>query len=428
MAAVMHAFQRRYAQLARLRSAPASPASTTAQLGLLKVFQMEQVPMDSLQVEPAAPGDALATNGPNSAPVVLSTSDIRQGRAQALLSTMQPDDGTVLTLVVPLDSAVAMLQGGGVGGGGAPAALLDDSPTPPTQAAEAAAGLPALPTAAPDSTLATVDTHKAAPLRTLAGATEGSAVKPPELPGEGAFLADDNELSQGAERPSTPALSSSGRALFQAAELGDVPALLALLESGVDPATQHPRHGGTALHVLVTGPAALEQESLEAGLLALLRAGADVNALAANGSTPLHWAAGAGEVPAVQVLLRAGADPCATTYVWRRQLFGKGSGQTPLHWAAECGHEEVVATLLGWEGPPPQPAWRGGGRHIASAFATPSLAAALIPDERGVLPADLAAKSGHAGTAEAVARVAGATYVALRISCTSQHVGVAPRS
>jgi ankyrin repeat protein len=42
-----------------------------------------------------------------------------------------------------------------------------------------------------------------------------------------------------------------------------------------------------------------------------------VNAPAGNGSTPLHWAAGSGNLAAVRALLDVGADPLARSYTWR---------------------------------------------------------------------------------------------------------------
>lgn len=50
---------------------------------------------------------------------------------------------------------------------------------------------------------------------------------------------------------------------------------------------------------------------------ALLALGADPNARAQNWSTPLHWAAGAGNLQQVRELLDAGADPTLRTCTWR---------------------------------------------------------------------------------------------------------------
>ena len=71
---------------------------------------------------------------------------------------------------------------------------------------------------------------------------------------------------------------------------------------------------------------------------ALLRQGADVNALDKNGLTPLHYAAVMGSPEKVDALLRAGAIANAKD---------KG-GQTPLDWAEESSYknpEEIKLTL-----------------------------------------------------------------------------------
>lgn len=78
----------------------------------------------------------------------------------------------------------------------------------------------------------------------------------------------------------------------------------------------------------------------------LVQKGADVNARAFNGSTPLHWACGSGNLVMIETLLEHGADPRLTTTTWKTTVFGKGSGQTALHWAAESGCTQAVETLM----------------------------------------------------------------------------------
>lgn len=129
--------------------------------------------------------------------------------------------------------------------------------------------------------------------------------------------------------------------LFALAAEGDAGKLGALLEGRGEAllAVQHPRHGGTALHVATTS------KSVDACRV-LLDRGADANARAFNGSTPLHWAASGFADGVVDELLARGANPRATTYTWRATVFGKSSGQTALHWASEAGAEAVVRRLL----------------------------------------------------------------------------------
>jgi ankyrin repeat protein len=67
----------------------------------------------------------------------------------------------------------------------------------------------------------------------------------------------------------------------------------------------------------------------------LIEAGADVNATAAGGYTPLHIAASNGKREMVVLLLESGADPTAHC----------DQDKTPADYARERGHAEVAALL-----------------------------------------------------------------------------------
>ena len=67
----------------------------------------------------------------------------------------------------------------------------------------------------------------------------------------------------------------------------------------------------------------------------LIEAGANVNATAAGGYTPLHLAASNGNRDVVVLLLKSGADPKACC----------DRDKTPADYAREHGHAEVVALL-----------------------------------------------------------------------------------
>ena len=97
-------------------------------------------------------------------------------------------------------------------------------------------------------------------------------------------------------------------------------------------------------------PLHLAAEAGAADALArLIEAGADVNAVAAAGTTPLMLAAAAGDSRIVQQLLDKGADPNAKE---------SAHGQTPLMFAAARDRADVVALLLA----------RGADANVASSF------------------------------------------------------------
>ena len=123
-----------------------------------------------------------------------------------------------------------------------------------------------------------------------------------------------------------------------AAEHGNVPAVRACLESGVDVDKVLTSDNRTALHVAaLNGRAALAK--------ALIEAGADVNKPASPNTvsgnpvhnvTPLYLAADQGHTHVVMELIKAGADLNQAT----------SEGSTPLYIAAQNGHDGIVALLI----------------------------------------------------------------------------------
>ncbi len=67
--------------------------------------------------------------------------------------------------------------------------------------------------------------------------------------------------------------------------------------------------------------------------------------------------------------------------------------------------------------------WGVASSDLVGAFsASPHVAAALIPDERGVTAGELASKSGYKAAGDAIAQVTQQQYVRLRVSLQGQHI------
>jgi ankyrin repeat protein len=153
--------------------------------------------------------------------------------------------------------------------------------------------------------------------------------------------------------------------VFEAAAVGDVARLAALLDEDPARAGAFAEDGFTALHLaaffrqagalrlllergapvdaVATNPmrvrplhSAAASGETEAGRL-LVEAGADVHARQQGGYTPLHAVAQHGDAVAVDLLLGAGADPVAAN----------DEGRTAADLAREAGHEGLAARLAG---------------------------------------------------------------------------------
>ena len=137
------------------------------------------------------------------------------------------------------------------------------------------------------------------------------------------------------------------RSMFYATKYGNLPAIRALLQSGVDvneplDGFAHGCKGITALrYASHWGHAAVVKELIEAGADVNVRATVkgDTSANSYSGYsdiTPLHLAAKEGHTPVVAELIRAGADVNIPI----------SEGTTPLYLAANNGHEACALALI----------------------------------------------------------------------------------
>ena len=117
--------------------------------------------------------------------------------------------------------------------------------------------------------------------------------------------------------------------------------------------------------------------------LLLVRDGADVEAVEADGTSALHWAAHFGDAPLVEALLAAGADAAAANRY----------GMTPLHLAAVDGNANVIAALID-AGADPNAVLPEGETVLMTAARTGAPEALRVLLEHG---ADIAARDGFHG-------------------------------
>jgi ankyrin repeat protein len=120
------------------------------------------------------------------------------------------------------------------------------------------------------------------------------------------------------------------------------------------------RDANTPLHRAVRGhPGRGHSEAHYMIVVALIRAGADVNPQNSDGESPLHIAASYGLAQVVELLIGNGAEiDVGVGHGLQDEESSEAddeddyreppinSGQTPLHLAAMRGHEEVVRILL----------------------------------------------------------------------------------
>jgi hypothetical protein len=116
--------------------------------------------------------------------------------------------------------------------------------------------------------------------------------------------------------------------LYWAVEIGNAPAVRALLKSGVDVNVNF-NLNCTLLHYAA-------EHGHTPVVKVLIEAGADVDKKTSRGQTSLHRAAIEGHAPVIMELIKAGADVNATD----------NDGRAPLHYATRNREEDCIALLL----------------------------------------------------------------------------------
>ena len=187
------------------------------------------------------------------------------------------------------------------------------------------------------------------------------AVEPAEAApaSDGAAAADDPSTSPN----SKPFKQKTTALLIEAARSGDLAAVEAALEAGVDP--NGPANQLTALHFAVAqriSDGKTMEPSAEIAKL-LVEAGANVNAADYLGQTPLEWAAKYASHDIVQMLIKAGADVNAESRYGTVLMAGTrvaiakllidagadvnaGTIMSPLANAAKYGNAELIRLLV----------------------------------------------------------------------------------
>ena len=160
-----------------------------------------------------------------------------------------------------------------------------------------------------------------------------------------AFVAGDlaalqREVGEAEGFPNVVAHAAVGELLIYAIYHSPISMIRELLDAGADP--NWPAHDGfpsliAALSCAQAAPGATPRHDVHDIVALLLDRGADVGQRGHNDYTPLHWAAGDGDLRMVDLLLAHGADPDQITRI--------DDMETALEVAAIAGHTAVVERL-----------------------------------------------------------------------------------
>jgi uncharacterized protein len=163
--------------------------------------------------------------------------------------------------------------------------------------------------------------------------------------------------------------------------VGDAGSARALLGAGANPNDIMPKTGLTAL-IIAAAAGRTEVAAL------LLDKGADPEAVAADGFTPLHYAAKNKEaVEMVSALLRAGAKPDVRLIQKKATVAASGielQGATALALAAEINNLDAVKVLADGGADPSIPTERNTSPLMLAAGAGTDLARPRSPEERAM--------------------------------------------
>lgn len=211
-------------------------------------------------------------------------------------------------------------------------------------------------------------------------------------------LGMDKEPSRKERKKKLQKIADDPGVLVDAAARGDVSEIRELIVDYEVPVDQ-PRVGGDGVTPLQAATAKNQPDAVKA----LLKLGADPEAVDAEGNRPLHVAAAKGFAEVARRLCKGKAD---------KQAPGQ-AGATPLHLACRKGREETVAALVDagasldaadLRGSFPLHAAAAGGHEAIAEFLLERGADPAAKDAKGKTAKSVAAKKGYEDLAKVIKR------------------------